>query len=257
MNNLYIKARATTVVSNAFTFIVKTDNLSTGSSTSKQFKLPLNSTFNGVTANVDWGDGTTSIITSNVQAEVTHTYLLEGTYVIKITGAIRGWQFNNSGDILKLLSISKYGIFEFNGNTAFYGCSNLNVSANDVPLINTNTLEDTFRNCVSFNGLFSGWNVSGVLTLQGFLRSCNSFRQSLASLNVKNATNIVFFMRTSTGMSTVNYDATLISWANQIPLSYDGNLDFGGSMYTLGGAAAAARSALITDVGSITDGGGI
>ena len=54
-----------------FVFTVQTDNA--GVSNSDQFTLPLISSFNGITAEVDWGDGTNDTITSYNQSEVTHT----------------------------------------------------------------------------------------------------------------------------------------------------------------------------------------
>ena len=87
-----------------FRFTINTNNTSAGSSTSTQFKLPL--VFSGtLNAVVNWGDGTSSTITAWNQAEVTHTYAIAGLYDIKITGVLRGWQFNNGGDRLKILNI--------------------------------------------------------------------------------------------------------------------------------------------------------
>jgi PKD repeat protein len=72
-----------------FVFEVKTDNA--GSSTSTQFKLPL-TTSSGLSIVVDWGDSTTSTITSHTSLDATHTYLSIGTYTISITGTLPGWQ---------------------------------------------------------------------------------------------------------------------------------------------------------------------
>ena len=96
----------------AFVFNVKTDN--TGTSNDDQFTLPLVSSFNGVTAEVDWGDGSTDTITAFNQPEVTHTYASAGTYTIKISNALRGFRFDNGRDKLKLLNISNWGVLEIN-----------------------------------------------------------------------------------------------------------------------------------------------
>jgi surface protein len=73
--------------------------------------------------------------------------------------------------------------------------------------------------------------------------------------NIKNVTNFTNAPCQNTTLTTENYDALLIGWASQIPLAYNGTLVFGGSKYTPGGAAEAARAALIADVGAISDGG--
>jgi hypothetical protein len=57
--------------------------------------------------------------------------------------------------------------------------------------------------------------------------------------------------------STANYDALLIAWDAQGAMSYSGTVNFGGSTYTLGGAAEAARTSLISKWGGIIDGGGV
>ena len=62
-------------------------------------------------------------------------------------------------------------------------------------------------------------------------------------------------MQLATGLSTANYDALLIAWDAKGAMSYSGTVNFGGSKYTSGGAADAARTSLISKWGGITDGG--
>ena len=58
------------------------------------------------------------------------------------------------------------------------------------------------------------------------------------------------------GLSTANYDALLVGWEGQ---AHNNGVNFhaGSSTYTLLSAADTARTNLITDLWSITDGGGI
>jgi len=56
-------------------------------------------------------------------------------------------------------------------------------------------------------------------------------------------------------LSTANYDALLIAWDAQGAMSFSGTANFGGSRYTSGGAAEAARTSLISKWGGIIDGG--
>ena len=76
----------------------KTDN--PGTSASNQITLPLITSGNGGIYNcsVEWGDGTTDIIRSSLDAAVTHTYPSAGTYNVVIRGTCVGWQFNNGGN---------------------------------------------------------------------------------------------------------------------------------------------------------------
>ena len=104
----------------------------------------------------------------------------------------------------------------------------------------------------------SGWNMSSATNVTQMLYDCDQFDENLAAWDINQVTTgFDTFMEQSTGFSTANYDATLIGWDAQIPVAYNGTLDFGGSVYTLGGAAATAHANLITDVGAISDGGGI
>jgi len=63
---------------------------------------------------VEWGDGTTSTITSWNQSEVTHQYPSAGKYRIKISGQFEGINFHrheelNHHDHLKLLDVISWG----------------------------------------------------------------------------------------------------------------------------------------------------
>ncbi|MFC0781225.1 BspA family leucine-rich repeat surface protein [Flavobacterium sp. HJSW_4] len=183
---------------NSFVSTWRTSNTSTGSSTSSQIKLPLVSsgTYKFI---VDWGDGTSNTITIWNQAETTHTYALAGDYTIKINGVCTGWQFNNTGDRLKILSVERWGRnFRLGTNQGgyFYGCANLRLDfVSDVLNLNgTSSLASAFRFCnvlttinrsnewntssitdisyISqysplFNPLISLWNVGNVTTMQG------------------------------------------------------------------------------------------
>ena len=332
-----------TVVDNDFTFTVKTDN--SGTSTNTQFKLPLVISFNGVTANIDWGDGSTDSITAYNQSEVTHTYSTSGTYEIKISSALRGFVFNNGGDKLKILNISNWGIFDFNESGVFNGCTNLNTTSTDTPIITMIDATNTFRNCTSLSNLdvsswnvssvtdmfvmFSGctsltslnvsswdvsnvvdmrftfvnctslsslsvgswdvsnvlemtrlflncrvlstldvtnWDTSSVTDMSLMFRDCDLFDYSLADWNINNVTNFSSFMNLATGLSTSNYDATLVGWEATLQAEFPSgtgytptiSIDFGGSQYTSGGTADTARQSLVSNFGwTITDGGSV
>lgn len=173
----------------------KTDNTSAGSSTATQIKLPLVSTgtYNFV---VDWGDGTTSTITTWNAAATTHTYATAGTYTIKIKGICTGWRFNNTGDRLKMLSVSSWGKFKL-GTTQgsyFYGCTNLNLSGvTDVlDLAGTTNLANCFYNCSALTtiGRLNEWNMSSVTSLSTMFRGATLFNQNIGSWNTASVTDM-------------------------------------------------------------------
>jgi surface protein len=131
-----------------------------------------------------------------------------------------------------------------------------NVSGWDVS--NVSNMEYVFQQCNLLTGLdFSSWNVSSVTSFRNFLWNVDSFDNDLSGWDIDQVTEFANFMLQADGLSTANYDSTLISWANQTPTSGI-NINFGGSQYTLGGAAEAARTTLTTTyLWTITDGGGI
>ena len=165
-----------------FTFSVNTNTTYEGSTTSTQFQLPLISR-GTISMNVDWGDGTSDIITTYNQAETLHTYAASGVYTIKITNEVRGWQFINSGDKLKMNDISNWGQFNITNNQSFYGCSNMTSTATDSPIIESFTLFRTFRGCYLFNGVVNNWDTRGVSDIQQMFHDCHIFNQPLSNWN--------------------------------------------------------------------------
>jgi len=195
-----------------------TTNTSAGSSTSTQIALPLESS-GTYDFTVDWGDGNDDVITVWNQAETTHTYAVSGAYTITITGTIDGFRFNNTGDRLKILDISQWGILKVgNSNSYFFGCSNLDVTATDTPdLSSTTDMSGFFRSCsllvgsssfdewdvsnatnmvnvfnlaVIFNQSIDSWVVNGVTNMAGMFSNADAFNQSLDSWVVSAVTNM-------------------------------------------------------------------
>ena len=321
---------------------------------------------------VDWGDGTVNNLN-------THTYASGGVKTLTISGTIEGFRFNNAGDKLKITNISNWGTFNFTTDRMFQGCSNMDVTAIDTPIISTTSFivqfyntgittvtdwsswdmssvttyelcfslsanfncildnwgtastlilksmfvganafnqdldswvvtnvtstenfmnatafdgsvagwilngswfrafngasvftgkgVDTwdvsgmtegfnmFVNAVLFNGNTSGWDTSSLLKANNMIYNCDAYDQDMSGWDINQVTNFTGFMQNSTGLSTANYDALLIGWDAQGAMSFSGTVNFGGSQYTSGGAAEAARTSLISKWGGITDGG--
>ncbi len=203
---------------NSFVSTWRTSNTSTGSSSTTQIKLPLVST-GTYNFTVDWGDGTFNIITSWNQTETTHTYSVDGDYIIKIKGTCTGWSFNNLGDKLKILSIASWGKLKLGNNGAYFnGCANLNLSSvSDILDLsgtgtfyslfsgctslttvkrinewNTSKITNTtlaFFNCSNFNQDLSNWNTSAVISMSNMFQGASVFNQNLGSWNVSKVTN--------------------------------------------------------------------
>ena len=265
-----------------FIISVKTDNL--GTSTSTQFTLPWFGTYD-----VDWGDGT---VEEGVVDSQTHTYSSAGTYDVAITAATGSIAFNGGGDRRKLLDIKNWGAVSWTTmDVAFRGCENTIVSAEDALVLpadcarmlqscsSLTTLDvsnwDTssvtamnamFSNCFSLTTLdVSGWDSSSVTNMSFMFFNCSFLKADLSGLDIASAANLSSFaigtqINEEDGLGnqiTTNYDNTLISWAAQTPVS-GRNVHFGTAQYSLGGAAEAARTTLVTTyLWTITDGGGV
>ena len=120
---------------------------------------------------------------------------------------------------------------------------------------NVYSFNRTFSSCSNMNGDISGFDTSNVTDMTYMLNQCDAFRGAMDQWDINQVTNLIAFMNGATGITTANYDALLIAWDAQGTMSFSGTANFGGSKYTSGGAAEAARTSLISKWGGITDGG--
>lgn len=202
--------------------------------------LPLvsNGTYNFF---VNWGDGTSSLITSYNQSDVTHYYVNPGDYTVVITGTIIGWSFNvKSSSVTKLLEIDAWGPlvlretspsgrqFAFcsnlilndlldtlnlgdtlNVSEMFRGCQKIttisNIGSWDVS--KTTNMRAMFSGCLLFNDNINSWNVSGVTNMSFMFSSCEVFNYPLNNWNVSKVTDMsgMFF-------AAFNFNQPLSGW---------------------------------------------
>jgi len=187
-----------------------TSKVSTGSSASDQIKLPLVSS-GSYDFTVDWGDTSSDAISNYNQAEITHTYATKGEYILSITGTISGWNFNNTGDKLKIIEISSWGNLAFEeGGNYFYGASNLVITATDAPdLSGTTTLKNAFRNCTYLgdSGNMSSWDTSTITDMSYMFEEATTFNQTMNSWNTASVTNMSYMFH-----NAENFDSPVGNW---------------------------------------------
>jgi surface protein len=264
----------------AFAFTAKTDN--PGVTNPARFQLPL-TTSTGLNIVVDWGDASTSTITSHTDPAVTHSYASPGTYSISITGTLPGFQFNSAGDKLKILNISNWGVLDITTDRAFFGCTNLTCSATDAPTITTTNLFRTFADCTDFNGNIGNWDVSAVTVMvemffsatafnqdistwdtgavnfmNGMFQDATAFNQDISAWDVSQVGNFKKFMagKTFSDYDAANLDAIYNVWSlNPSGLQNGITIDFDTIKYTEAGEIG--RDDLIFNYGWTVNDGGI
>jgi len=147
----------------------------------------------------------------------------------------------------------------------FNGASSFNQDIGGWNVASVTNMGRMFHAASSFDQDIGGWNVASVTNMERMFDAAFSFDQDISSWNIVNVANFTNFMRYA-GLSTVNYDALLVSWESTLQAAYPSgvgyphtiNIHFGGSQYTAGGAADAARASLISIFGwTITDGGSV
>ena len=199
----------------AFIFTINNINFGTGAS----MTLPLRSGYDYDFV-VDWGDGSSSTVTSFDDPNRIHNYATYGTYQISITGLCEAWYFNSEGDRLKLSSIDQWGDTGFiDMRFAFKGCMNLTTVDDTDGTWCSNVTDMTYMfygcglktlnvsnwnvsNVTNMNGMFIGcglletldvsnWDVSNVTYLSGMFRECSSLTTlDVSTWNVSNVTNM-------------------------------------------------------------------
>ncbi len=166
----------------------KTNN--PGISEDNQITIP---TFPGETYDysVDWGDGTSDL---NVTGDITHTYASEGTFSISISGTFPRIYFLDHGDSEKIIAVNQWGDNLWKSMAfSFYGCSNMDILANDVPnLTNTTSLSSMFAGNVSlvYNSSINNWDTSSIINMEQMFSGATNFNQPVGNWDVSNVTNM-------------------------------------------------------------------
>jgi len=143
---------------------------------------------------VDWGDGTTGIVTAYNDADISHTYTTAGIKTVSIMGKMTHWSFNDGGDKLKITDVLRGG---YSGLTSlyrgFYGCSNLKFVANDSEWTkDVTSMYYMFGYCSAFNSDISAWDVSSVTDMYAMFVACSAFNSDISAWDVSSVADMYY-----------------------------------------------------------------
>ena len=191
----------------AFISTWRTSTVYTGSTADNQIKLPLE-VAGTYKFTVNWGDGSSNVITTWNQAETIHTYATPGDYTVTITGYIKGWDFGGgggaaptTGDMRKLLTITQFGCLRLVTHATslafwgtLYGCTNLTLTGvQDMPNFKGTTSNMGFlRGCTALTTInnINKWDVSKITFSRNLFRECTLFNDNVGNWNMSNNTHI-------------------------------------------------------------------
>ena len=134
---------------------------------------------------VDWGDG---VVEHNQTKDLTHTYSSGGTYTVKITGDFSRIYFQNDLKKDKIIAVENWGDINWTTmNHAFYGCTNLNITATDKPnLSNVTNMSGMFYKNISLNQDIGGWDTSNVTDMSNMFQDAENFNQDIGKWDTSN-----------------------------------------------------------------------
>lgn len=138
---------------------------------------------------VDWGDGAKE---SGFTGDAWHTYALEGTYKVSITGYFPRIYFKNTSDRSKIQNIEQWGDIVWRSmENAFAFCNRLSITAPDSPdLSRVMNLSRMFFFATEFNESIGHWDVSSITNMESLFQGCSCFNHELNNWNVSKVTNM-------------------------------------------------------------------
>ncbi|MEO9482936.1 MAG: BspA family leucine-rich repeat surface protein [Ekhidna sp.] len=156
--------------------------------------IPTNSVNYSYNYDVSWkkiGEGDIEDSASGITANHTITFMDEVTYEVSITGDFPHLYFNNAANSDKLLTVSQWGdILWKDMNHAFYGCSNMNVTAQDSPiLLGVSSMSGMFIDAVNFDANIGNWDTRNITHMFRLFEGAKSFNQYIADWDVSKVLN--------------------------------------------------------------------
>ena len=173
-------------------------------------------TFN---ATIDWGDGTTSTVTSYNDANLTHTYASASEHTISISGTFPSIYMhaaanNSRNKVKRVLNFGNVGWQ--NLYRAFYGCENMTsfVSKNCDTSSVTN-MDSMFHDCTSVTTLdVGGFNTSSVTSMYAMIHNCSITSLDVSNWDTSSVRNMSYVISNNSNLTSVdvsNWDTSSVT----------------------------------------------
>lgn len=128
---------------------------------------------------------------------------------------LRRFYLSGSSDKLKLIDVLQWGAVPWTSMaSAFDGCSNLNITATDIPnLGSVNSMNSMFRFCSSLNGPanINSWNTSNVTDMTLLFAGATIFNQNIGSWNTSSCTTFERMF-----LNAVNFNQNISGWNTSV-----------------------------------------
>jgi surface protein len=152
-----------------------------------------------VNASIEWGDG--HITTVTTAGPHSHLYDIKGTYIVRVTGSVSGYNSRNNGgeytEIEKLVSVDNWGHLGFTDlSYAFRNAINLiSVPNNSDGIENVTNMSGMFDNALLFNHDIGNWNTSNVTNMKEMFLHALKFNQDIGDWNTSNVTDMSYMFQ--------------------------------------------------------------
>ncbi len=231
-------------VSSPFITQWKLDNSST-LNTSVTLPLVSGGTYNFI---VDWGDNTTSEITSYADMDKEHLYETSGPFIIKMyPRALTGFsrlQFSGPS-LLDIIDVSQWGANRWvSMSSMFKGCTNVQLTSVDAPDLSVVTsMASMFEGATNFTGNVSmnSWNLSNITSLYRTFYAASNFNSPIGSWSTVNVTNM-----SSTFSFASDFNQYIGNW-NTSSVSNMDSMFYGATNFNNGDPAGASTKPLLTN----------
>ena len=209
------KGTCLNILPDSYITVWKTDNA--GTSQNDEVTIPATGDYDLYWAALD-GSGDSTGVIGVLRSSGTTTIDFNGngagTYRIKMTpsGAnpFNRINFANTDDKEKILNIEQWGKVSWNSlEEAYYGASNLTISATDIPnLSNVTSMKSAFSGtALTTVPVFNSWNLSAVTDMSSMFKDASGFNSKISNWNVSNVTDMSFMFENAS-----SFNDTLSGW---------------------------------------------